>query len=109
MARLHVQFQPRRASKLPLATVAGVMLTVALSKHVRDFSITRGRLNEYVNFDFKTSDVSALWRKLKKSVLGHRRYGKQIRSSVIIARTGSRGWNNYKLLHHFDPSVTVDD
>ena len=70
--------------------------------------MTRGKGNEYVNFDFKTPTVAVVWHDLQKTVLNHRRFGRLARRATIIARTGSRGWNNYKLLHHFDPSVPLD-
>lgn len=108
MASLHLQFHPSRASKATGATVTRLMFAVATSTNIRQFSMTRVPSNQYVNFDFTAPKIDHIWLQVRKTVLKHRRFGGQIRGASIIACTGSRGWENYKLLHHFDASVPLD-
>src|SRR6185295_927663 len=100
--------QPKRASGLDVATVSTLMLQLALSPQVREFSIHRGPKNSWVNFLFSSRVPAQTWKKLQLDALGHRRWGPRLRRSAIVTCEGSRGWHNYLLLHHFDTEQVLD-
>jgi hypothetical protein len=78
---------------------------------IRVFSVRKGRhRGPYVNFNFEGSraTLARLWKHLRTEVLLDRRAGAQLRRATIITCEGSRGWHNYRLLHHFNPEITLD-
>ena len=54
-----------------------------------------------------TDDAHALWVLIQHEVLGNLDLGPALAAASIVTRTGSDGWNNYKLLKHFDPAVPI--
>ena len=109
MRTLSVQFQPSRAVKLRRNTISDLMLRIALDTNVRSFSMKRSRARDaYFNFLFESPTVARTWRAVHLRALGHRTYGRALRRSTIVVCQGSRGWDNYRLLHHFDPKKALD-
>jgi hypothetical protein len=109
MRTLSVQFQPRRAATLRRNTICELMLRIALDTDVRVFSMKRSRAQDgYFNFLFESPAVAKTWRAVHSVALGHRTFGPALRRSTIVVCQGSRGWDNYRLLHHFDPKETLD-
>jgi hypothetical protein len=85
------------------------MLHIALGADVRAFSIQRSKARDgYFNFSFESPNASRVWRAVRGRALGHRAFGRALRHSTIIVSQGSRGWNNYGLLHHYDLRKTLD-
>jgi hypothetical protein len=41
--------------------------------------------------------------------LDHRTLGQQITSSTILTTEGDQSWDDYFLLHHFDPTEELDE
>lgn len=109
MRTLSVQFQPRRSSELNPGRISELMLRIALDTDVRTFSIERSHArNSYVNFLFVSMTVGRTWRAVQRIALNHRTLGKLIRISTIVTCQGTRGWDNYRLLHHCDPKLRLD-
>ncbi|GLQ96529.1 hypothetical protein [Dyella mobilis] len=50
----------------------------------------------YVNVTFATPNPQVLWPAIREVVVLH-----GLQRASIITCTGSRGWDNYLLLHHF--------
>jgi hypothetical protein len=109
---LTLQFHPQRAPGLPLATVLGRLAEVgATIAEVRTVTITRGRdRGPYVNVSFSLAakHLPLLWSLLRKRGLGSDSLGRKLRASSMVYCEGSRGWDNYKLLHHFDSRQKLD-
>ena len=85
------------------------MLHIALDTDVKRFSVERSRArNSYLNFLFSSATAARTWRAIHRIALGHRVLGGRIRRSTIITCQGTRGWDNYRLLHHFDPEQRLD-
>ena len=85
------------------------MLQIALDTDVSAFSVERSRgRGSYLNFLFSSATAVRTWRAIRRSALGHRVFGGQIRRSTIVTCQGTRGWNNYRLLHHFDSKQKLD-
>jgi len=62
----------------------------------------------YVNYDFLTRDLSRLWEVLQNEVFSDDVLGPQLALASIVTCHGSRGWDNYLLLHHYDRSFELD-
>jgi hypothetical protein len=110
MRTLSIQFQPRRAPGLPPRRVASILAELAASvSSVRAFSLRDGNdRGPYVNYLFETRSIAKTWHAISMSVLKHRRIGARLRRSTIITCEGSRGWDNYLLLHHFNSKIELD-
>jgi hypothetical protein len=109
MKILCFQVQPKQTRGIDLDAVAAVMARIAMSSDVRDFAIQRGRGKEpWVNFLFRSASVARTWSSLESAAMRHRRLGAKLRRSSIVTCQGSRGWDNYRLLHHFDSRQPLD-
>jgi hypothetical protein len=85
------------------------MLGIALDAGVRTFSVERSRApGRYLNFLFSSPTAAPTWRAIQRIALQHRRFGARIRRSTIVTCQGSRGWDNYRLLHSFGPDRKLD-
>jgi len=112
MRTLSVQFQPQRSPRLSTARVLALFAkSVAAEPIVRSFEVQQGQdKGPYVNLHFATQNRSLadVWALIKRRVLADRAVGPALRRSCIVTCEGSRGWDNYLLLHHFDPKVSLD-
>jgi hypothetical protein len=77
--------------------------------HVRQFSFDRGKdRGPYINYCFKSRSPSRVWKVLKSRAFGTSRLAALLRRSSVVTCEGSRGWDNYLLLYHFDSKVPLD-
>lgn len=77
---------------------------------VQSFSVSEGNdKGRYVNFMFDTPSPANLWAALVARLYEEPSLGPVLKHASMAMCTGSRGWDNYLLLHHFDPSVTLDE
>jgi len=63
----------------------------------------------YINTTYSTSDLVSLWVAVRERALEHATLGPALRRSVIITCTGDSGWDDYRLLHHFDETEPLDE
>ena len=105
--RLCVQFQPRRAPSLAVDVVAGLLASCVTADGVRELFVERGRSDAWVNFTFTSSSTARTWTAVQ-AALRHRRWGRALQQSTIVTCQGSRGWDDYNLLHHFDAGEPLD-
>lgn len=109
MKILCFQVQPKRSRGIDLDAVAALMARIAMSSDVHEFTIQRGRGKEpWVNFLFTSASVARTWSRLESGAITHGRLGPRLRRSSIVTCQGSRGWDNYRLLHHFDGRQPLD-
>jgi hypothetical protein len=112
MRTLSVQFQPRRSPRLPAAKVLALLAeSVASDPCVLRFEVHKGNdRGPYVNYHFvgQNKALGRIWTLISRRALGHRKIGAALRRGSMVTCQGSRGWDNYKLLHHFDPKVPLD-
>ena len=110
MRTLCLQFQPRRAAGLSPQVMTVLMARVAAAlPHMREFSFRRGSARgPYINYFFESRTPARVWKALRGQALRHRRLGGSLRQSTIVTCQGSRGWENYLLLHHFDSAQPLD-
>ena len=104
MKILYFQVQPKRFREIDLDAIAALMMGIAMSSDdVREFTIPRGPGKDlWVNFLFTSASVARTWSSLEAGPFTHRKLGPQLRRSAIVTCQGSRGWDNYLLLYHFD-------
>ena len=108
MRAICVQVQPKRAPSLDIKSVARLMLKIAIRVNAPSFSILRGGRNLWINFTFASKAPRRIWNELQTGALRHHSLGAVLRRSAIVAAEGSRGWDNYRLLHHFDDQGHLD-
>jgi len=75
------------------------------------FEVSKGNdRGPYVNFHFigQNRSLTHIWLLVRRRALNHRSLGALLRRGSIVTCEGSRGWDNYRLLHHFDPKVPLD-
>ena len=103
-----VQVQPKQSPGLDMGAVALLMMQIANSIDTPRFTLVRGRKNAWINFLFEAKPLRPVWSELQSVALRHRRLGAALRQSSIVTAEGSRGWDNYRLLHHFDGRERLD-
>ena len=109
MRTICIQVQPERARGLDVKAVARLMLRIAIAAKVQEFSVIRGANDHWLNFLFTVKGLRPMWRKLRSGVLSHAKHGAKLRRCTIVSAQGSRGWANYRLLHHFNGAEPLDE
>jgi hypothetical protein len=112
MRTLIVQFQPKRASSINVeAVVALFARVVGKIRSIRAFAYQKGNdRGPYINFQLEVpaARLFEAWSQIRAGALGHRTLGSSLRHSCIATCEGTHGWDNYLLLHHFDPKHKLD-
>ena len=62
----------------------------------------------YLNIVFSSDTPEELWSRISAALYLSAVHGPMLRTQSIALRTGHDGWNDYVLLHHFDPSIHVE-
>jgi hypothetical protein len=63
----------------------------------------------YVNFTFATRRPRELWLTVQELLYREGDVAAHMRQASMAFCSSEEGWNDYLLLHHFDPSVAIDD
>ena len=112
MREFLVHLQPDRADGLSVSSVKLLLATFAArNPKVVRFAFSGGRdRGPYINFMLtcRTGDVAAVWRALRRHVFANPRLGRKLRHSCITTCEGTRSWDNYLLLQHFNEDVSLD-
>ena len=109
-AELQVQIHPALAPDLDLSALRACFVSLAET----EASVLRSKLEEgdddgaYVNLMFKTSDRARLWRAVERELYEHPLFGQLLGQSSMALCTGESGWDDYLLLHHFNPAFELD-
>lgn len=109
MRRLNVQIQPTRVNNHKAdeliahvrAAADGLVLEFQGEEHGND-------QGPYINLSFAAADHAASWSRLRQR-FDNSEIGRAVAVSTIVTCEGERGWDDYLLLHHFDPSEELDD
>ena len=108
MPALNVQVQPNRVPALDLDAVLALFANAAELSDA-ELEVTAGEDDgPYVNYDFRTADLSRLWEILQGQVFWDQAIGPSLASSSIVTCEGNRGWDDYRLLHHYDRTLVLD-
>ena len=112
MRSLAVQFQPGRATSTKVASVVSLMTRIAGSNvSLLGFAYRKGNdRGSYVNFQFEVpaAKLAQTLASIVAGALGHRVLGPSLRRSCIVTCEGTRGWDNYLLLYHFNQKLKLD-
>jgi hypothetical protein len=104
MHYLSIQVQPELLGAFNESAIDALRELEALEGSVLGVEVDRGEDDgPYINITFATPDPRLLWPTIREELV---RLGLQ-RASIVTC-TGSRGWDDYLLLHHFSHGVTTD-
>lgn len=99
--KIHIQFQPDLVEDLKLSDFEAALKLAQI-----DYSIKIGDDNgKYINYDFVTDNPASAWEIVKREFNKDQR----LVNSSIVCCEGSRSWDNYLLLSHFDKSQNLDE
>jgi hypothetical protein len=62
----------------------------------------------YINVTYSSDDLQALWSLVRSELAGNGTHVPSLMGCTIVVCTGQFGWDDYLLLHHFDPSQPLD-
>ena len=112
MRVLNVQVQPARSRSLDIEVVQRSLRALGARKPlVSSFWESAGWDDgRYINFNYRCTNrnLGQLWTTLRRGALGRSAFAKHLRAASIVVCQGSRGWDDYLLLHHFDRTVPLD-
>jgi len=96
--------------RLPTLTEEGVIRACRrLSESRPSVRFESGEDNgRYINLFIESDDAVAACDLINTALLSDRTIGHEIRTAAIVTMTGRRGWDDYLLLHHFDPIEPLD-
>jgi len=107
---LSVQVQPDRARSLDMARVTVLCERLAQTAPlVKAHHFDSGSdATDYFNFTFATDHLGDLWHLVQKTLYEDQEIGGAMRDASMAMCEGSRGWDDYLLLYHFDPEEPCD-
>jgi hypothetical protein len=106
-----IQVHPDRAPALNIGRLSEECEVIAKqTKGIRGIGITEGEdSGKYLNIVFATENPVDSWQKLKVVLLESTEFGTALKASCLCMCTGEAGWDDYLLLYHFDPEVSLDE
>jgi hypothetical protein len=108
--QLCIQVHLGRAPGLDTARLAEVAEAIARrTPGSRGFDVSRGEEEgAYLNLLFPTESLPDAWRQLHAELLEGAEFGDVLWGASMCICTGAQGWDDYRVLHHFDPTVPLD-
>lgn len=105
-----IQVHPHRSADLVVARVRSVCEDLAVSNpRIRRFAVVDGTDGHYyVNLMFETNCPRELWHLLFEHLYESSEFGDQMKVSSMAMCEGDHGWDDYLLLHHFNPAQPRD-
>ncbi len=114
MTTFCIQVQPDRAPELDMERVLS-LCRLATSRRVlvERHSIVEGvddaGKGPHVNLVFDTAEPRALWDLLRSLFYEDSMVGPALATASLVMCEGEDGWDDYRVLHHFDPQVEIDE
>lgn len=100
MKALNIQLQTDRLSVIDAAPAVARLRALADGSHVSEGE-DDGR---YINVSFEVDDIAVLWAAVQKQLQADT----ALAAATIVVCQGQHGWDDYLLLHHFDPSEPLE-
>ena len=94
MHSLMIQLQLDRSHRAHTKVIMVLFSTPTLLT----FTVASGKGSKYVNYSLQSRSPRAVWEKLGEVLNAIPGF----RTSAIVACTGSRGWDNYRLIQHYN-------
>jgi hypothetical protein len=102
-----IQLHPDRAGDIGLAPIiARIESVVSASPLVRRFAVVDGE--GFSNLMLQTDEPSALWTLLRAKFFADDAADRPLRRCSMVLCEGLRGWDDYRILHHFDETQPLD-
>ncbi len=101
MKCISIQLQPDIDPTLNKEAVLAVLTDAGLMAEIVEGE-DEGR---FINLNVNTDDVKLTWQQIKKPLLQI----PYIQTACIIVCEGNHGWNDFLLLHHYDPAEVLDE
>lgn len=106
---LCIQVHPDRVKGLNMSALRLRCEALASSSLVHRFAQSEGvDSGRYVNIMFETADVTALWSLVWREIYSDAAVGQPMRLASMAMCHGEQGWDDYLLLHHYDPAQPLD-
>ena len=107
MTKLCIQLQPQRAPELSLKEIRSALERIgATPRLVQRHWVEEGEKDgPYLNFTFETPDLGELWGLIEDEIFREPPWARLARKASIVTCEGKQGWDDYLVLHHFDPAV----
>lgn len=104
-----LQVHPGRAPGLDVTRLAEACEAVARrTLGIRGFGVSEGEDGGvYVNLVFAAEDPLQAWPPLWSALQALPGFGALLPGCCLAVCTGEQGWDDYRLLHHFDPDVAL--
>jgi hypothetical protein len=108
---LSIQVQPDRSTGLDVERLVDAFAVIAAMQDVVEHhQFDRGHDGvAYLNFTFGTRYSAALWRLVQTRLYEEEEFGPHMRAASMAMCSSEKGWDDYLLLYHFDPTVKVDE
>lgn len=104
-----IQIHTDRAPDLDLAAVRQACEVLARDKMlVKCFAVIDKGCGDHVNLMFATEHPRCFWDVLSRALFQCGSYADGLKNASIVMCEGTRGWDDYRLLHHFDPTQPLD-
>lgn len=82
---------------------------IAANPLVEHQAFNHGEQNgPYFNFTFGTPRAGELWKLIRTALYDNADLGTHMRKASMAMCSSDEGWDDYLLLYHFDPQVTLD-
>ena len=105
MGELNVQLQPDLLASFSDSQLEQFCSSPSFAGLVQDCRVVKGNdRGPYINVYFSAPDLKLLWQVIRRELV---RLGLQ--AGCIVTCTGKDGWNDYLLLHHFDPQHRTNE
>ena len=107
MTEFCIQIQPDRCRQLDRAALRAACEAMARDAVlVRRFAFVEAEDGgQYISLMFETDMATTLWSLLGDRLYGCRELGAPLKAGSMAMCQGSSGWDDYRLLYHFDPAV----
>lgn len=100
MKVLHCQLQPARSPGMDVAAAVARLRSLVTITWVSEGEDS-GR---YVNIGFEAADPAGLWAVIRSQLQAD----PELAGAAIVVCQGDHGWDDYLVLHHFNPTVSRD-
>jgi len=79
-----------------------------LARVVPEFSEQADEVGQWRNFEFATNEIDVTWSALLAELATDTDRLAELQRRWIVVAEGDHGWDDYRMLAHFDPTVRVD-
>lgn len=110
MRTISIQVQPDKVPNLELEKINQLFKEIKKNTLIERAYFDEGNdQGRYINFNYDSNDVQSLWVEIQDVLYKSESISKDLCQCSMVMCSGENGWDDYILLHHFDPTVVLDD